>query len=138
MGGPWSSPPPAELERPRRLVAAVLAGSLSAMIPVCLGAFYERPGEDWIFIYLYLAGLAYTVSALVYLTLVLLPAHLALVAKGWERWWAYPSIGAVFAVAAFTAFDLWTGGWSPREYPMPVVVGVLSSVTFWAIVRERS
>ena len=105
------------------------------MVPVALGAILERPGPNWIFLYLYLGGLAYTLAALGYLTLVLLPTHLLLVTKGWDRWWVYPLVGVVFALAAFTAFDLWTGGWSPEQYPIPVIVGALSSVTFRVIIR---
>jgi len=105
------------------------------MVPVALSAIHERPGPDWVFLYLYLGGLGFVVATLCYLTLVLLPAHLILVGKDWDRWWVYVLIGVVTALAAFTAFDLWTGGWSPRQYPVPVIVGALSSLTFWAIIR---
>ena len=121
-----------------RTIVALLLGSLSSMVPVTLGALYEGPDGGWIILYLYLGGLGFTLSALAYLTLVLLPAHLLLVKRGWDRWWVYPLIGGVFALAAFTVFDLWTGGWSPRELPIPVIVGVLSSLTFWAVLRPRT
>ena len=125
------------MKKSTRTILAVLLGSLSATIPVMFGAVFERPGPDWLFLYLYLGGMAYGLSALAYLALVLLPTHLLLVKNGWDRWWVYVLIGAVFAFASFTAFDLWTGGWAPRQAVMPTFVGVLASLTFWAVLHPR-
>lgn len=121
----------------KRTVAALLFGSLSAMIPVTISALREAP-DGWFTIYLYLSGLAFTLSSLAYLLLVLLPSHLFLAKRGWDRWWLYGVIGGAFSIIAGVGFDLWTGGWSPRsDYLLISTVGVISSLTFWFVVRTR-
>ena len=123
----------------RRVLLALLLGSLSALIPVTIGVLLETGSKEWIPIFWYVGAVAFTLLSFVYLLLILLPIHLLLARKGWNWWWIHVLFGGVFAAVAGIGFDWFTGGWSPwSEYLWVVSVGMLSSFTFWAILRPRS
>ncbi|MGI9328787.1 MAG: hypothetical protein ACR2PZ_26465 [Pseudomonadales bacterium] len=122
----------------KRNTAAVVLGSLSSLAPLALWSWYDTPNLDWFLVSFVLGGMAYSLTSLVYLLLLLLPLHLALRKRGLVHGWLYGLIGILFGLLTFAAYDLFTGGWSPfRDYALIAIIGMLCSLVFWAIVRRQ-
>ena len=122
----------------KRLVTAVVLGSLSNLVPTALWSWYTTTNLDWFILSFVGGGFAYTILSFIYLLLVLLPVHLAMIKRGYLHGRLYGLIGALFALATFTAYDLFTAGWSPyHDYALIAIIGVLCSLVFWAIVRLK-
>ena len=98
----------------KRLVTAVVLGSLSNLVPTALWSWYTTTNLDWFILSFVGGGFAYTILSFIYLLLVLLPVHLAMIKRGYLHGWLYGLIG-VLVLVGLVRLALPMIDWQPRR-----------------------